>query len=124
MRSLGCENFPSAGTEVWYQATLGPGGYLTADLVLLQGDVVLWILGGCGEAAECLAYSDEAGTGEREIISYTNDEPADRTVFLVVDSYGPGSCGEYQGPVICDGLVPIRPVSWSVLKSRTVGEEQ
>jgi hypothetical protein len=120
VRALGCETFPAAGTEAWYQLTLEPGGVFTVDLTMADADAVLWLLGGCGEAAECLDYSDVGLSGEQESVTYSNDGSENRTVYLVVDSYGPSSCGGYEGSVVCSGVVPTTATSWSALKARTV----
>jgi len=125
VRALGCEAFRSAGTEDWYRVTLEPGGVIDVDLTMPDADAVLWVLGGCGEAAACLAYSDAGVSGEQESVHYSNDGLENRTVFLVVDSYGPASCGGYEASVVCSGtIVPTRSTSWSALKSRSMRGEQ
>lgn len=126
VRELGCELFPAGGKEHWYRQTLAPGGILSADAVMADGDVVLRILGGCAEAAECLMHADAGATGAPESVSWTNYGPENRTVYLVVDSYGPGSCASYTGTVTCsDTVVPAAGTTWSALKTRfNNGEEK
>ena len=125
VRQLGCETFPAAGADDWYRLTLAPGGEVSAEVTMAGGDAALWILGGCGEAAECLGYADDWGTGEAESVSWVNDGAEHRTVFLVVDSYEPASCGAYEGSVVCEGfIVPTEATTWSALKGRFSGEEE
>lgn len=125
IRALGCETWRSAGKETWYRVTLAPTGSIAVDLAMPDGDAVLWILGGCASASECLDHSDSGVKGESESVSYTNDTGSNRTVYLVVDSYGAGTCGAWDGNVACDGfIVPNGVSSWSALKSRTAREEE
>jgi hypothetical protein len=125
VRELGCEAYPAGGSENWYRLTLAPGGEVTVDLSMADGDAALWLLGGCGAGAECLEQSDAGATGEPETLHWVNQGVKNRTVFVVVDSYEPGSCGAYEGTVTCDGfIIPMGSVSWSALKSRFTGEEQ
>jgi hypothetical protein len=125
LRALGCELFPSAGVEQWYRLTVQPGGSFQVDLAMPAADAVLWILGGCGDAPECLDYSDAGAGGEQESVSYTNDGAVNRTVFLVVDSYGPTSCGGYDANLTCSGvIVPTQSSSWAALKVKYNREER
>jgi hypothetical protein len=125
LRALGCELFPSAGVEQWYRLTVEPGGSFQVDLTMPAADAVLWILGGCGAGPECLDYSDDGAAGAQESVSYANDGVANRTVFLVVDSYGPTSCGAYDADLGCSGVIlATLHSSWSALKANYDREEQ
>jgi hypothetical protein len=115
--SLACNEVPEEGFESYYEITLPAGSSFTATVEGLQADPALWLLAECTEPFTCLAYADAGLFGDPETITYTNQGTSDIVVYLVVDSYLPGSCGffdlyyTYTPPAGVDGT------TWGGLKS-------
>ncbi len=115
--SLSCNSTPMDGLEAYYQITLQSGATLDAA-VTNQADGALWVLGNCVEPFVCLAFADATSYGEPEIITYANTAASDLIVYLVVDEYGQGFCGDYEiALTITPGQVPVNPSSWGSIKS-------
>ncbi|HPF70540.1 MAG TPA: hypothetical protein PLQ13_07735 [Candidatus Krumholzibacteria bacterium] len=91
--ALGCEDYTEAGLEDYYEVFMPAGSSFTVD-VTNTADGALWVVDSCVEPMNCLAYADNTLTGQAETVSYTNTG-ADTTVFIVIDSWGTGSCGTY-----------------------------
>ncbi len=119
INTLACGAYSEAGLDDFYQMTLAPGAAVTCTITNIA-DGALWILDACDmfEDANCLAYADATFTGEPEVVNYQNNTGAVKNVWLVVDSYGSGSCGTYTGVIQLNGeAVPNRTVSWGALKT-------
>lgn len=93
--------FPYGGEDSIYELPLGPGNLVdfSMDLTGSTGDLVLFLLGTCGNGTSCVTNSQDAigiGAGP-EVIDPAN-YPAG-TYYLYVDSYydagTTGSCGSY-----------------------------
>ena len=117
VNSLPCYSVPAEGLEAYYAFVLPSGAALSAT-VTNQADGILWLLDSCVEPFTCLAYADATSYGEPEIITYTNATSGDLALYLVVDEYGPGFCGDYEIEItITGGEVPVAPSSWGSIKS-------
>lgn len=92
--SLGCEAFTEEGLEYYYEIFMPAASSFTAD-VTNTADGALWVLDNCSDPVGCLAYADDTLSGDTETIFYENNSGEDIWVYLVVDSYGVGSCGDY-----------------------------
>jgi hypothetical protein len=118
INDMDCGTYYEYGRDEWYRLTLFPNGSLTADVTFSVEDGALWIVDDCAVVRNCLAYADDTTEGEQETISYTNDTGANITIYLVVDSWGTGSCGAYTGTLTCTGGVPEEAASWGALKAQ------
>ena len=115
--SLDCSATPAEGLEAYYVVVMTPGSSFTAT-VTHQGDAALWVLGTCVEPFTCLAYADAGLGGDPEVISYANTSTETITVYLVVDSYGPGTCGVYDMEYTYEpGQVPAKSMTFGAIKS-------
>jgi hypothetical protein len=94
VESLGCEVYSEAGLEDYYEVLMPAGSSFTAT-VTNTADGALWVVDSCLDPIACLAYADDTLSGAAEVISYTNVSGADQVVYLVIDSWGTGSCGTY-----------------------------
>lgn len=95
VNSQSCGAYSENGLEAYYEIFMPAGSAFTAT-VTSTADGALWLLDGCGEPFNCLAFADETLGGDPEVISYLNAGSLDRFVYLVVDSYGVGTCGSYD----------------------------
>jgi hypothetical protein len=112
-----CYVYTEAGLEDYYAIVVPAGCLFTAE-VLNTADGALWVLDGCDAAtAACLAYADATLGGEVEIISYTNDTGVEALVWLVIDSWGSGSCGTYDMNFITDCAVANEDMSFGDVKA-------
>ncbi len=93
--ALGCEDYTEAGLEYYYEIFMPAGSSFTAD-VTNTADGALWVVDACADPLNCLAYADGTLTGGLETVSYTNATAADMYVYLVIDSWGTDSCGDYD----------------------------
>jgi hypothetical protein len=110
--------FPYGGEDLIYRIDLGTGnnvGY-SADLTGSTGDLVLFLIGTCGNGTTCVDNSDDfigPGVGP-EVIDPINRPVGD--YYLYVDSYydagTPASCGTYTLTVT--GPVPLEMIDFSV----------
>jgi hypothetical protein len=116
---LDCADFAEAGADNWYEIVLLPDASIDAA-VTSSADGALWILDACSEPLNCLAYGDATLTGETEVVSYTNDTGSTQVVYLVVDSYGTDTCGDFTGEITINppGVVDTEPASWGGIKSK------
>jgi hypothetical protein len=115
--SLGCEDFGEDGLEVYYEIFMPAGGNFTAD-VTNTADGALWVVDSCSDPISCLAYADNTFTGETESVYYSNDTGSDTIVYLVVDSYGSASCGDYEMTITAtSGVIATENSSFGVIKS-------
>lgn len=119
--TLGCEDYPEAGMEDYFGYELCAGGTFTAT-VTSAADGALWIVGSCfDEVADmvCLAYADNSVEGEVETLSYTNTGTTPMMVYLVVDSWGTDTCGQYTGNYNVDNcLVANEDMGFGQLKAQ------
>ncbi|MGV3623638.1 MAG: hypothetical protein ACO1OB_22655, partial [Archangium sp.] len=110
-----CTGYPNDAEDVVYALKVPAGSRVTVGVSWLNVDgpsfdPSLYVLGTCDAAADagvaCLAGADESEDGQ-ETLEWLNDSTAERTVFLVVDSYraraaagadggvGKGTSGEF-----------------------------
>jgi hypothetical protein len=92
---LGCETYTEDGLEYYYEIFMPAGSSFTAD-VTNTADGALWVVDACEDPIGCLAYADDSFSGDTETISYSNNTAEDMWVYLVVDSWGTDSCGDYE----------------------------
>ncbi len=92
--SEACGVYTEDGLEYYYEIFMPAGSSFTAD-VTNTADGAIWVFDACAAPYNCLAYADATFTGGTEVVSYSNVTPNDMWVYLVVDSYGAGSCGTY-----------------------------
>jgi hypothetical protein len=117
--ALGCETYSEDGLESYYEIEVPNGCYFTAT-VTNTADGALWVLADCvapGGAFTCLAYSDNTFTGDPEVISYSNDSGADQIVYLVIDSWGDASCGDFTFDFEADCAVAVEKANFGSVKS-------
>jgi hypothetical protein len=114
--SLECGATPEDGFEAYYSIIMTPGSSFTAT-VTSASDGALWLLGECVEPFTCLAYADAGLGGDPEVITYANTGAGDVTVYLVVDYYGPETCGTYElNFSFTSGEVSVEPSNWGSIK--------
>jgi hypothetical protein len=110
--------FPYGGEDQVYALNLGGGNLidLSMDLTGSTGDLVLFIIGTCGNGTTCIANSQDAigpGAGPEVIMGFS---AAPGNYFLYVDSYynagTPGSCGTFSLDV--SGVLPAELVHFDV----------
>lgn len=116
--SAPCIGYTENGFERYYAVTLNPGGTFTATVTFPTKDGALWVLDGCVEPFTCLVGADDGVTGDPETVTYMNTGVSAQTVYLVVDSYGTSSCGDFTGTFECtDGTVASQAASWGTMKT-------
>jgi hypothetical protein len=115
--TLPCYSVPQNGLESYYEITLAPGSAFTATVEGLQADPTLWLVGQCTEPFTCLAYADAGLFGDPETITYVNSSANEVVVYLVVDSYGDGTCGYFDLYYTYMPPVGTEPTTWGGLKS-------
>jgi len=117
INALDCNPTPMEGFEAYYAVTMAPGSSFTATLNPLQTDGALWVLGNCTEPYTCLAYADAGIYFDPEVITYENPTAETITVFVVVDSYGPDTCGLFDLFFsFTPGEISVEPASWGNIK--------
>jgi hypothetical protein len=115
--SLGCNTYTENGLEYYYEIFMPAGSSFTAD-VTNTADGALWVVDACAEPFNCLAYADDTFTGETEVISYTNATANDVYVYLVVDSWGTDTCGDYvMNFASTGGAVAVENATFGAVKS-------
>ena len=115
--ALGCEDYSEAGLEAYYEVFMPAGSSFTAD-VLNSADGALWVVDSCADPISCLAYADATFSGDVETVSYTNDTGSDMYVYLVIDSWGTASCGDYELTMTtAGGAIPAESVSFGHMKA-------
>lgn len=95
---LDCDVYTENGLEDYYEIEMPAGSSFTAT-VTNTADGALWVLAECsavGGLFTCLGYADDTLSGDPEVVSYTNASGSAQTVYLVVDSWGTGTCGTYE----------------------------
>jgi hypothetical protein len=117
--SLPCGVYTENGAEAYWELTLLAGGSIDVS-VTHAGDGALWLLDACAEPFECVAYADDTFGGETEAFSYLNNTGDSQVLILVVDSFGTGSCGTYDGTVTLypPGAIPTTVGSWGSVKAQ------
>lgn len=116
--SMTCGTYSSAGLEYYYEIFVPAGGSFTAD-VTNTADGALYVIDSCNSPAVCLAYADDTLSGDTEVISYTNDTANDMYVYLVVDSWGTDSCGDYvMNFAATGGAVATENASFGAIKAQ------
>ena len=81
--------------------------------------MAIYLLGGCGEQSQCLAFADQSFEGGEEQLEWTNLDIVDHFAWLIVDTVGDeNDCADYHMLINAD-LIPIHSTesSWSTLKS-------
>jgi hypothetical protein len=119
-----CAIFDEKGEDAWYRIGLNADGYVTVNARMVDADVALWLLDGCGPGFQCLAYADADTTGEPEVLTYSNPGDQPQTLFLVVDTFlEPMACASYELEIVqcVHGVVADGTASWSTFKSRFAG---
>ncbi|MCB1183178.1 hypothetical protein KDM41_07080 [bacterium] len=115
--ALGCEAYTENGLEYYYEIFMPAGSSFTAD-VTNTADGALWVVDACVEPLNCLAYADDTFSGETETVSYTNASGSDMYVYLVVDSWGTDSCGDYtMNFAASGGAVAVENASFGTVKA-------
>lgn len=118
--SGGCTGFAANGADVVYVLTLAPTGSVALDYTSAD-DGSIYLLDACVSpaGAACVAGADATFTGDTEHLDYTNTSGANQTLYLVLDSFGTGSFGDFTltGTVSCPP-VAVAPLSWGALKAR------
>ncbi len=99
--SFPCISYAENGLEDYYEVIMPAGASFTVELFHAV-DSAIWILDSCIEPFTCLAGVDQVYPGGNETITYTNTG-ADTVVYLVIDSYGNLTCGEYYFNFIQQG---------------------
>jgi len=95
IESYECGTYTEAGLEYYYEIFMPSGSSFTAD-VTNTADGALWVMDACADPINCLAYADGTLAGAVETVSYANTTASDMYVYLVIDSYGTDSCGDYE----------------------------
>ncbi|MBK9304310.1 MAG: hypothetical protein IPM94_10580 [bacterium] len=116
-----CAEYLEAGGEQWYAVSLADSALATLTLGDQSFDAALWLFDGCGEAAACVAFADDAVSGSQEVLSYRNLTGVRRTYYLAVDAAQPPP-GEFDGyyllrSVCSGGIVANEPAAWGTIKS-------
>jgi len=115
--ALGCEDFTENGLEYYYEVFMPAGSSFTAD-VTSTADGALWVVDACEAPFGCLAYADDTLTGELETVSYTNDSASDMFVYLVLDSWGTDTCGDYDMTfATTGGAVAVEGAAFGAVKA-------
>jgi len=93
--SMDCGAYTEDGLEDYFEVVIPAGASFTSTVTYDTADGALWLLDGCSEPLNCLAYADDTLGGDPEVLSYTNNSGADMVAYLVVDSWGTDACGTY-----------------------------
>lgn len=88
-----CNTWTENGLEDYYAVYMPAGSSFTVDL-FHSVDAAIWLFDGCAEPFTCLAAADVVYPGTTETLSYVNNGPT-TYLYLVIDSYGSNTCGEY-----------------------------
>jgi hypothetical protein len=117
IESMACGTYSEAGLEYYYEIMMPAGSSFTAD-VTNTADGALWLVDACADPMNCLAYADDTYTGGTESISYTNASGSDMMVYLVIDSWGADTCGDYTMSFTASGgAVAEEGVSFGAAKA-------
>ncbi len=81
------------GPETIVPVDLGPAETLTASARMDDGDVVLYVVADCGDAA--LSCADAGATGEWEALTWSAPGAGAR-VYVVVDAYDPDESAPFE----------------------------
>lgn len=118
--SLPCAAYAVMGYEHFYEIFVPSNCQFTAH-VTSTTDGVLWLLDNCeapGAAYNCLAFADDGLTaGAPETLTWTNTTGAARSVFLVIDGYGDGVCGDYTFEFSSDCAVATESENFGSVKA-------
>ncbi len=115
--ALGCEAYTEAGLEYYYEIFMPAGSSFTAD-VTNTADGALWVVDSCADPIGCLAYADDTLSGATETVTYTNATAVDTYVYLVVDSWGTDSCGDYtMNFAATGGAVAVEDAAFGTVKA-------
>lgn len=119
LSQLDCNSWPQNGLEDYYAVTMAPWSSFTATLISEQFDPAIWVLGTCTEPFQCVAFADNGGFGDPEVVTYANNSPAEITVYVVVDAYLDGTCGWYDLTFsIRPGEVSVESTTWGGIKQQ------
>jgi hypothetical protein len=115
-----CSGFLALGLDVAYRLDLPPG--CSIEATLRDGvdgkdmDLSIYMATSCADLqASCVAGSDANAIGD-ESFSYTSADGG--TYYLIVDSFGNQSCGDYELEVSFTNcsLVPVESHDWTQVK--------
>ena len=82
-------------------------------------DLALWVFGGCGPDAGCLAFVDEQNAGGGEVLEWSHREPEARTVYLAVDCINaPPDAASGAFELSFDATTPTRARSITGVRNR------
>lgn len=114
--AAGCTGYSAAGRDVVYKLTVSAGDAL--DLTYTStADASFYIVSDCNDpVGSCIVGADNTFTGEPESIVYLFTSPG--TYYLVLDSYGTGSFGDWTltGSSPC-GVVNVNRTTWGKVKT-------
>jgi hypothetical protein len=112
-----CSSYSSNGLEYYYEVFVPAGASFTAE-VTNTADGALYVLDSCSSPATCLAYADNTYSNQAEVITFTNETAGDTYVYLVVDTYGTDTCGDYtMSFAATGGAVSIEAATFGTVKS-------
>jgi len=118
--ALACAPSAANGRDRFYEMYLLPGAQISATITS-SADAALWLVDVCDsfENANCIAFADQTLLGQPETLTYLNDTGAPVNLWLVVDSWGTDTCGEFTGTIELsgNGAVNVEKSSWGALKS-------
>ncbi len=92
--SLDCGAYTENGFEHYYEVKVPAGATFTVDLMHTV-DSAIWLLDACDETYACIGYADDYYPEGNEYLEYTAGA-TDEVVYLVIDSYGDDTCGDYS----------------------------
>jgi len=122
INDLPCRIYLENGLEFYYEVFMPANSTFTADMTS-TADGALWVVDGCfadaGENVTCLAYADDSPDfGGPETISYANESGEDMFVYLVIDSWGTDTCGDFDLIIAAQGgAVAVEGVSFGAAKA-------
>jgi hypothetical protein len=115
-----CTGYSSLGHDVAYRLSMPPG--CRVQVTVRDGsdgiglDLALYLATSCDDArGTCVAGADRNLTGEE---SFTYESATGGTYFLVVDSFGNGTSGDYELEIVqtnCS-VVGVQDATWQQVK--------
>ncbi len=114
---LACGTYTENGLEYYYEIFMPAGSTFTAD-VTNSADGALWVVDACADPMNCLAYADDTLSGGVETVTYSNVTANDMYVYLVVDSWGTDTCGDYEMNFAASGgAVAVEEAAFGAVKA-------
>ncbi len=123
VQTYDCSPIIERGGEAWYAITLQQYHNFTVTTTVLAPDLdaALWLFDTCGPTASCLAFADEAISGQPESLSWTNNSEEAITVYLALDSHRMVTnedTGIFGLEITGLQNVPTSKKSWGSLRAR------